>query len=285
MTGHPRQRLRTAAALLLCIQASLFAEDIVTKSGQVLRNAQIVADHADQVTIRHLGGTETFAAAEIPEPVRRRFRDEEFRRKADEVQKLKQDLARRESELKRLREENDRLHRDAEQRRAREAADLARRNAELETLKEENQRLARERKPIPPSPPLETLPELQADAVVEARDIVLYYRADLAAAEQRFKKRTFRIRGAIERFEPRMFMRRYDVLLESPDKSVSVVCKFTYAEGWTAVYTKDRGRDLVAKEGPSETRLMKAGDTVTLRARCEGLKGSELEFSRCEQVR
>ena len=42
---------------------------------------------------------------------------------------------------------------------------------------------------------------------------------------------------------------------------------------------------LVAEDGRSEIQLLKAGDSVTIRARCEGLKGSDLVFSRCAIVR
>lgn len=261
-TNQRFRRLGTAAALLFWIQACVLGDDIVTQSGRVLKNAGIVSFEGDRVTIKHEGGVERFDASEIPEPLCKRFRDEDLKRKRDEIEKLKQELARRESELKQLSDDNERPARGPKQ----VAPNLSPDGAV-------------------PSPLPATLPAVRADDVVEAGDLVLQYRANIAAADRRVTKKTFRIRGVIERFEPRMFMRRYDVLLESPDKSVSVVCKFAYADKWNAVYTKERGRELVAKEGKSEIRLLNIGDTVTIRARCEGLKGSEIEFSRCERVR
>lgn len=250
------------AGAICLVAAGLGAEDISTRSGKVLKNAEIVAIEGDQIIVRHDGGTEKLAAAEIPEPLQKRFRDQELKRKADEVEKLKQELARREAEVRKL--------------------------------KEENERLTREPNPVAPTPsrvvekpstPIEQLPEVQAGDVMEVDDLVLYYQTDSAGADRRFRKKTFQIKGVVEKFEPKMFVRLYDVVLESPEKSVVVVCKFSYADQWKAVYTKEHGRLLVAKTAQSEIRLLKAGDVVTLRARCEGLKGSDLVFSRCELVR
>jgi len=247
----------------ICLAAAgLGAEDIMTRSGKVLKNAEIVAIEGDRITIRHDAGTEKVPAAEIPEPLQKRFRDGEIKRKADEVEKLRQELARREAEVRKLKDENERLTREPDP-----AAPTPPRVVEK------------------PPTPIEQLPEVKAGDVIDARDVVLYYETDAAAADRRFRKKTFQIKGVVEKFEPKMFARLYDVLLESPKKSVGVVCKFSYADRWNAVYTKEHGRVLVAKERQSETRLLKTGDAVTIRARCEGLKGSDLEFSRCELVR
>jgi len=292
MNYHGFRSFLIAGAIFLAA-AGRGAEDITTKSGKVLKNAQIVAIEGDQIIVRHAGGTEKLAAAEISEPVQKRFRDQELKRKADEVERLKQELARREQELRQLKQESEKLRRDTEQSRAKETEEESRQDAVIRKLKEENERLARELKPTPipappvakPSRPIEHVPEVQAGDVMDARDLVHYYQTDAAGADRRFRKKTFQIRGVVEKFEPKMFVRLYDVLLESPEKSTGIVCKFSYADGWNAVYTKEHGRVLVAKERQSEIRLLKTGDSVTLRVRCEGLKGSDLEFSRCEFVR
>ena len=247
----------------ICLTAAAHgAEDVTTRSGKVLKKAEIVAIEGDQIIIRHAGRTEKFGPAEIPEPLQKRFRDHELKRKADEVEKLRQELARREAELRKLKDENERVAREPNP-----AAPTASRVVEKS------------------STPIEPLPAIKAGDTLDTKEIVLHYKTDSAAADHRYRKKTFQIKGVVERFEPKRFVRLYDVLLESPEKSVGLVCKFSYADRWKAVYTKEHGRLLVAREGQSEIRLLKAGDTVIVRARCEGLKGSDLEFSRCELVR
>jgi hypothetical protein len=294
MIGRAFQRILRATLFLISLHSCLCAEDIVTKSGKVLRNAEIIGIEGGQVTIEHAGGTEKLWATDIPEPLQKRFRDQELKRKADEVEKLKQELARRERELGQLKQEGEKLRRDTAQRLSKEAEERTRQDTELQRLKEENERLAREVKPATPIPEpavakpsrsIEQLPEVKDGDVMDARDLVLYYQTDAAGADRRFRKKTFQIKGVVDKFEPRMFVRLYDVLLQSPEKSVGVVCKFSYADRWNAVYTKDRGRLLVAKDKRSEDRLLEVGDSVTIRARCEGLKGSDLVFSHCELVR
>src|SRR5947208_17116337 len=131
MTGHHLTRVIAVAVPLLCIPACLHAEEIVTKSGKVLKNADIVSIEGDRIIIKYDGGTAKFAATEIPDKAQKRFRDQELKRKADEVEKLKQELARSEKELQQLKQNNQRLRRDTEQKRTREADEQVRRDAEL----------------------------------------------------------------------------------------------------------------------------------------------------------
>src|SRR5436189_2831530 len=135
MTGHRFKPVIVIAVPLLCIHSCLLAEDIVTRSGKRLKNAEIVSLEGDQIVIKYDGGREKFAATEIPDNAQKRFRDQELKRKADEVQKLKQELARREKELQQLQRDKERLRHDPEQ-------NQVRHDAELQTLKAENARPA-----------------------------------------------------------------------------------------------------------------------------------------------
>src|SRR6266540_2530326 len=283
MIDLPLNRLAAAVVCLFCLPACLAAEDVATRSGKVLKNAEVLSVEADQFVIKPDGGTERFGAAEFTAETRARLRQADLLRKTAEVEKLKQELARREQELKQIKEDNERLRRNPLKGEREE--EHRQREAELQKLKAENAKLRSEQSraaitsdapPLAekPSRPLAELPPLTASDVVDAKDLVLYYKSHAVAADQRFRKKTFLIKGVADKFEAVRFMRRFEVLLDSPDNSIRVVCKFAYANKWNAVYTKERGRSLVAKEGPSELKLLKIGDVVNTRGRCEGMKGS-----------
>ena len=261
---------RIVGVPLLCIflfasAARGLAEDIVTTKGKVFKNAEIIRVESDGVLIKHSGGTERVSLAELPPAIQKKYgldpKDAELRRKAEEVDRLKAELDRAQSELKRLKQDNERL-------------------------RTERAQMVPAPAPAKPSKPLVEVPPVKSDDVVDVRDLVLYYKADAAAADARFKKKTFRITGTVERFNPKMFLRKYDVILESPDKAIKVAGNFDYADNFNAVVTQKRGQNLVALVGRNgEMDLMKAGDVIILKGTCQGLSDSFVDFSGCVQVR
>jgi hypothetical protein len=287
-------RIAFAALALFVVFASAtaLAEEIVTTSGRVLKEAGIVSIEGNFASVKHTGGTERLALSEIPQEMQENFRQREMRRKADEVETLKQELARREKELKQLQQDNEKLRRESAAKAAQEGDDALRREAEIKKLKEENERLGREQKQAvaaavvaaAPSKPLDEVPPVNPTEVIEAKDLALYYKADPSAADQRFRKKIFRIRGVVDRFWPWPFVRRYDVGLESLEREIGLVCKFHYRDEWKAVYASDRGRVLMARLPGAERPLMKAGETVTIQGRCEGRDGRDVIFSGCALI-
>lgn len=251
--------------VLLAIATRGLAEDIVTTTGKVLKNAEIIKVETDSVTIKHSGGTERVPLAELPPAIQKKHgldpQGAELRRKAEEVERLKNELSRAQTELKQLKQDNERL-------------------------RTERAQMVPAPAPAKPSKPLVEVPPVKRDDVVDVRDLVLYYKTDPAAADARFKKKTFRITGTVERFNAKMFLRKYDVVLESPEKAIKVTGSFDYADNFNAVFTKERGQSLVALVGPNgEMNLMKVNDAVTLRGTCQGLSGPYVDFSGCEVIR
>ena len=61
----------------------------------------------------------------------------------------------------------------------------------------------------PAGQPVASLPPLNAGETVEAMDLADHYRADAAAADQRYRKRKLTLRGEVARFEKPMFRRDY----------------------------------------------------------------------------
>ena len=95
----------------------------------------------------------------------------------------------------------------------------------------------------------------------------------------------FRVRGVVERFEPKLFIRKYDVILESPDRLIRVVAGFDYPNDYRAIYTTQRGQTLVGKPAEnSELTLMRVGQKIILEGKCKGARDTDIVFSGCRLI-
>jgi hypothetical protein len=207
------------------------------------------------------------------EPAPARADDEaagaDLKRKSEEVEKLRRDLDQKQRELEQLRKENERLRRD---RKARPAALPA--------------APARPATPAPSVTPIETLPPLARTEVVELHNLVGHFAANPAAATARYAKKTFRLKGEVARFDTKLVIRNYEVLLEAPDTPTLVLCTFNYVDRYAAVYTKQHGEMLVARTtGGTEIPLHRIGDAVVILGTCQGLKHGEISFTGCQLVK
>ena len=193
-------------------------------------------------------------------------REDELQRKAQEVEKLKQELNRAQSDLKKLEAENQRL------RKGRSDATPATATPSAESKK--------------PAPVAATLPPLEPGQVIEVSELAGQFAAEPEAARQRFAKKLFRVKGTVAGFDPTLLTRAYAVRLESPEKSITVICHFRLPDRYTAVYTKRSGQTLVARVGErTEVPLLEVGDAVSIVGTCKGLKKGELTFSGCEVLK
>ena len=127
---------------------------------------------------------------------------------------------------------------------------------------------------------------MRPDEIVDAVELVQQFKNDPPGADQRYRKKTFRVKGVIERFEPKMFVRKYDVILESPDRFVRVVAAFDYPNEYRTVFTTQRGQTLVGKAAENkEVTLMRAGQALVLLGKCKGARDTEIVFTGCELPR
>jgi hypothetical protein len=193
----------------------------------------------------------------------------DLQRKSAEVENLKRDLERKQRELEQLRKENDRLRRERKAR-----------PANLPTAP------ARPATPALPVTPIDTLPPLARTDVVELHDLVGHFAAKPEAADARYAKKAFRIKGEISRFDSKLVIRNYEVLLEAPDNPTLVICTFNYVDRYATVFTKQHGEVLVARTtGGTEVPLHRLGDTVIIQGTCKGLKNGEIVFTGCQVVK
>ena len=187
--------------------------------------------------------------------------------------------------LKQKQEEVDRLQRELENAR-KELQRLEEENKRLKSVQPERRAATEANRGEAPARPIASLPPLGENEVVEAAELAVHFANQPEAARQRYVGRVFHVKGQVERFDVKLVVRRFDVLLDTGARGISVVCGFNYVDKYPAVYTKQKGRTLVARSGArGEAELMNVGDTVVIRGRCKGFKDGEVTFTGCEIVR
>ena len=173
-------------SVLLVVSASFArAEDITTTESKVFKNSEVIRFEPDGLVIKHDGGTNWVGWKELPTATRKRFQAEARKRKEEEIQKLKRDLGRAEAEAARLKEDNGQPE-TGKQPQAEKSGGLSARR----TTGEERGR------------PVVELPPLKPDDIVDAAELVQQFKNDPTAADRRYDKKTFHVKGVIERFEP-----------------------------------------------------------------------------------
>ena len=137
--------------------------------------------------------------------------------------------------------------------------------------------------PAKPTVSFGALPPLGNDSVLSATDLAAHYRADAAAADRRYRKRTFKVQGEIVGFEKPPLVRNYLILLKTAEAQTRIVCDFYPPDKFKAVFTINSGTALVGllPDG-SRPPLAKVGDTVLIEGRCKGLSGGGVKFTGCE---
>ena len=150
-------------------------------------------------------------------------------------------------------------------------------------LKQENEKAAARSQAAPVvnyvSTPMASLPQLKPEDIVEAMDLANYYHADAAAADQRYRKQKFTVRGEIVAFEKPPFLTNYRILLKTPDRAIKVICELNPPENANAVFTVNHGEQLVALAGERRVPMLKVGDTVQVAGWCRGADGSDVNFA------
>jgi len=135
--------------------------------------------------------------------------------------------------------------------------------------------------PVPPSPALSTLPELKQDEVVSAIDLANHFQQDRAAAERRYKKRSFAVQGEIERFEKNAFSRSYRLIMKTANSNLKVICEVYPPGQYTAVFTANDGSEMVGVFGENRKIFARAGSVAVTHGECKGLEGPAVVLKSC----
>lgn len=254
------------AALLACSAIRSRADDLTTSDGKIFQNIEIRELDNESITFSHSQGASRIPLKEFPVEVQLRYSPIglflELRRTRAELEKAREELrAVRAESAKWVQPQNV----GGGEKDSRTQLPLA--------SKEKPRR------------PLAELPAVQPHTTVSADEIVQQYRTDPGGAELRYRRKSFRIQGKVERFEERMFFRKTAVILESQERPYRIVCELPFPEEFTAVFGRKGGQLLVgvAKSG-REVRLMEIGELLVVEGRCLGLKGAEITFSQCVRI-
>lgn len=251
------------AILLLSIPTR--GDDLTTKSGKVFQNIEITDLDCDSITVSHKGGVTKIALQDLAPEIQKRFSPAELfkalRQKTAELDELRGRVASRQDKPETLG--------------GKSAGTAALGPIGSELSKDASAKLV---------PDLAGLPPLRETDVVAAEELAQYFKTDPRIAEARFKKKTFRIHGKVERFEERPFVRKVAVVFETSVRSAQIVCELQFPDEFSAVYGAKDGRVLVGiGKGRNQVRLMEVGDFVTMKGKCEGLHGVSVIISHCEK--
>ena len=182
-------------------------------------------------------------------------------------------------------EELERKERELEQLKG----DVAKTNAENVELKQKLQQMATNQVaptlPSHPLPALTTLPPLQPEDILDSKDLVVYYRQEPAAADQRFRNQRITIAGEIAAFEKPLLKRNYRVLLPGNEPTAKVICDFYPPDKFNAVMIANHGTQLVGVMGETKMPLAKVGDRVLIKGLCQGARESNVLLSAGELVK
>ena len=127
--------------------------------------------------------------------------------------------------------------------------------------------------------PASSLPALEKTSIVDAADLATHYSSDAGTADQRYRKRTFKLKGVVERLEKDFFFRTYTALLRVPGKNTQLACVIKPPESFTKVYSTRNGERMVAEgERSGKVTLMQRDDEVLLEGRCTGSKDGVITF-------
>ena len=138
--------------------------------------------------------------------------------------------------------------------------------------------------PVPArvSPPMETLPPVARGDSVEAMDLASHYRSDEVAADARYRKKVFKVKGEIIGFDKPILTRNYQIVLRAADRQMRVVCMVLPPAKLGAVFTAKSGTVMMgAYSSGARIALAKLGDSAVLEGRCAGLDGQVVEMSGC----
>jgi hypothetical protein len=135
--------------------------------------------------------------------------------------------------------------------------------------------------PVYIAPPLTSLPPLGGAEVVDSLDLAGHYKADAAAADARYRKKKFTVRGEIIGFEKPMFQARYQIMLKTAEPDIKVICEVYPPEKYKAVIIVRHGDQIDGMIEETHFPLAKVRDTIEIKGECRGLKDGVVRMGGC----
>jgi hypothetical protein len=136
---------------------------------------------------------------------------------------------------------------------------------------------------LPPTRPMTELPALQKGEIVQVSDLLNHYAADSAAADLRYRKKNFKLRGIVTDVDKPMLVSSYKIYFRIPGNPLKMVCDVRSPEYFQKVYVKDR-EQVMGETRNGIVKLVAIGQAVTLNGHCAGLKDGAIIFDYSEQL-
>ena len=137
---------------------------------------------------------------------------------------------------------------------------------------------------LPPTRPLTELPPLTKGEVVIASDLLHHYAMDPAAADQRYKKKNFKLQGIVTDLDKPLLMSPYRVIFRVPASPLKLICDVRSPEQFKKVYVSADRERVVGETYSGRATLAKVGEEITLQGRCAGLKDGVVIFDYSEKI-
>ena len=125
---------------------------------------------------------------------------------------------------------------------------------------------------------------MQKGEVVQASDLLNHYAADPAAADRRYKKQNFKIRGIITDVDKVLMVSPYRVFFRVPGNGLKVLCDVRSPERFSKVYVSGNRERVVGETFSEIVTLARVGEEVTLQGRCGGWKDGTVIFDYADKI-
>lgn len=137
---------------------------------------------------------------------------------------------------------------------------------------------------LPPTRPLAELPPLTKGEVVLASDLLHHYAMDPAAANQRYRKKSLKLKGIITDLDKPLLMSPYRVIFRVPASPLKIICDVRSPEQFKKVYVSPDRERVVGETYSGRATLAKVGEEIIVQGRCAGLKDGVVAFDYSEKL-
>ena len=137
---------------------------------------------------------------------------------------------------------------------------------------------------LPPTRPLAELPPLIKGEVVLASDLLHHYAMDPAAADQRYRKKSFKLQGIVTDLDKPLLMSPYRVIFRVPASPLKIICDVRSPEQFKKVYVSADRERVVGETYSGRATLARVGEEITVQGRCAGLKDGVVSFDYSDKL-
>lgn len=137
---------------------------------------------------------------------------------------------------------------------------------------------------LPPTRPLTGLPALGKGETVAVSDLLHHYAMDPAAADQRYKKKNFKLTGIVTDLDKSLLTSPYRVIFRVPGSALKLICDVQSPDEFKKVYVSSDRERIIGETYSTRATLAKVGEEITLQGHCSGLKDGVVTVDYSEKL-